>query len=113
RECLVTRTSDWSYSKPCDEAYAKNYMRKDIRRLKSFEEYNNRFKDNLIDTGINHKINNDGYIEREYEDKSWFIKIDTLEDLLEFTSKYGEIVFGKVYDNYEMNGIEIYDDYRE
>ena len=38
-EFMVTRTSDWSYSKPCDEAYQKDYMRKDIRTLKSFEEY--------------------------------------------------------------------------
>ena len=41
------------------------------------------------------------------------MEIDTLEELLEFTNKYGEIVFGKAYDNDEMNRIEIYDDYRE
>ena len=40
-------------------------------------------------------------------------EIYTLEELLEFTNKYGEIVFGKAYDNDEMNRIEIYDDYRE
>ena len=112
-EFLVTRTSDWSYSKPCDEAYEKNYMRKDVRTINSFEEYDNRFKDNFLDTGINHKINDSGYIEREFEDEAWFVKIDTLEELLEFTNKYGEIVFGKAYDNDEMNRIEIYDDYRE
>ena len=50
-EFMVTRTSGWSYSKPCDEAYEKNYMRKDIRTLKSFEEYDNRFRDNFLDTG--------------------------------------------------------------
>src|SRR5699024_10221117 len=87
-EFLVTRASDWSYSKPCDEAYQKDYMRKDIRTLKSFEEYDNRFRDNFLDTGINHKINDSGYIEREFEDEAWFVKIDTLEELLEFTSKY-------------------------
>ena len=112
-EFMITRASDWANVKPCNEAYAKNYMRKDIRTLKSFEEYDNRFRDNFLDTGINHKINDDGYIEREFEDKGWFIKIDTLEELLEFTNKYGEIVFGKAYDNDEMNRIEIYDDYRE
>ena len=112
-EFMIARTSGWSDDKPCDEAYAKNYMRKDVRTLKSFEEYDNRFRDNFLDTGINHKINDDGYIEREFEDKAWFVKIDTLEELLEFTNKYGEIVFGKAYDNDEMNRIEIYDDYRE
>ena len=112
-EFMVTRTSGWSDGKPCNEAYAKNYMRKDIRTLKSFEEYDNRFRDNFLDTGINHKINDDGYIEREFEDEGWFVEIDTLEELLEFTNKYGDIVFGKTYRNYEMNGIEIYDDYRE
>ena len=112
-EFMITRASDWANVKPCDEAYAKNYMRKDIRTLKSFEEYDNRFRDNFLDTGINHKINDDGYIEREFEDEGWFVEIDTLEELLEFTNKYGDIVFGKTYRNYEMNGIEIYDDYRE
>ena len=112
-EFMITRASCWDNVKPCNEAYAKNYMWKDIRTLKSFEEYDNRFRDNFLDTGINHKINDDGYIEREFEDEGWFIKIDTLEELLEFTNKYGDIVFGKTYRNYEMNGIEIYDDYRE
>ena len=112
-EFMITRASDWDNVKPCNEAYQKNYMRKDIRTLKSFEEYDNRFRDNFLDTGINHKINDDGYIEREFEDEGWFVKIDTLEELLEFTNKYGEIVFGKAYDNDEMNRIEIYDDYRE
>ena len=60
-EFMITRASDWANGKPCDEAYAKNYMWKDIRTLKSLEEYDNRFRDNFLDTGINHKINDDGY----------------------------------------------------
>ena len=38
-EFMVTRTSDWANVKPCDEAYEKNYMRKDVRTINSFEEY--------------------------------------------------------------------------
>lgn len=112
-EFMITRTSVWFDDKPCDEAYEKDCMRKDVRTLKSFEEYDNKFKDNFHDRGVNHKINKDGYIEREFEDKAWFIEINSLEDLLEFENKFGPIIVSTSWTNYEYMMIEIYDDYRE
>lgn len=112
-EFMITRTSNWSTVRPCDEAYEKVYSRKDIRTLKSFEEYDNKFRDNFLDNGSNHRINEDGYIEREFEDKAWFIKINSLEDLLNLQNKYGQIIVGQSWNNYEYMMIEIYDGYRE
>ena len=110
---MIERTSNWFDHRPCDEAYEKDYMRKDVRTLNSFEEYDNKFKDNFHDIGVNHKINKDGYIEREFEDKTWFIEIDSLEDLLNLQNKYGQIIVSRSWKNYEYMMIEIYDDYRE
>lgn len=113
-EFMIARTSTWlDDNTPCDEAYEKDYMRKDVRTLKSFEEYDNKFKDNFLDKGSNHRINEDGYIEREFKDKAWFIKIDNLEDLLNLQNKYGKIIIYRSWRNYEYMMIEIYDDYRE
>lgn len=43
----------------------------------------------------------------------WYIKINTLEELIAFENKYGSLIISKNYDNQEEMQIEIYDDYRE
>ena len=43
----------------------------------------------------------------------WYIKINTLEELLAFENKYGALIISKDWDNQEEMQIEIYDDYRE
>ena len=112
-EFMINRTSILTDEKPCEEAYIKKYIYKDTRKLTSFEEYDNMFKENFTDNGINHRINKQGYIERELESKAWFIKLDSLEELLEFTNKYGNIILDKSFFNHDIYTIEIYDDYRE
>lgn len=42
----------------------------------------------------------------------WKVQLDTLEDILNFSKKYGELIIDSSYDN-ENPSIEIYDDYRE
>lgn len=69
--------------------------------------------------------------EAKKQDDAWFVEIDTLEDLLNFTEKHGDIILsceiprsveaeiqgGKilrtVYEAPRVFEIEIYDDYRE
>ncbi len=43
----------------------------------------------------------------------WYIKINTLEELIAFENKYGSLIISKVWDNGKEMQIEIYDDYRE
>lgn len=43
----------------------------------------------------------------------WYIKINTLEELIAFENKYGSLIISKDWDNQEEMQIEIYDDYRE
>lgn len=44
---------------------------------------------------------------------NWYIKINTLEELLAFENKYGALIISKDWDNQDGMQIEIYDDYRE
>ena len=43
----------------------------------------------------------------------WYIKINTLEELIAFENKYGALIISKDWDTQEEMQIEIYDDYRE
>lgn len=109
---LVTRTSDW-LGKPCEEAYKAEYARLDIRRFKTPEEYNRKFKDKWEERGNNHRINERGLIQREFTDNDWFIDINTLDELLKFKDKYGSIVIEDSFENKSITSLEIYDSHRE
>lgn len=69
--------------------------------------------------GRNHRIE-DGKCKRDFERMGWSIEIETLDALLSFVDKHGDIVLGRREDTYaglpgEVRSyeIEIYDDYRE
>ena len=47
------------------------------------------------------------------KDDNWYIKINTLEELLAFYEEYGDLIISENLDNKEEMQIEIYDDYRE
>lgn len=64
-EYIVSRTSAWMDTKPCEEAYRK-----------------------------------------EGEKYDWYVRINSLEDLMNFIKKYGKVVVNE-------GSIEIYDDWRE
>ena len=49
----------------------------------------------------------------KYKDELWVIRIDTLEELIDLTNKYGNLMISNVYSPDELNSIEIYDSYRE
>ena len=47
------------------------------------------------------------------KDDNWYIKINTLEELIDFYNQYGDLIISKNWDNKKEMQIEIYDDYRE
>jgi hypothetical protein len=44
---------------------------------------------------------------------NWYIKINTLEELIDFYKQYGDLIISENWDNKKEMQIEIYDDYRE
>ncbi len=117
----VSRTSEWYGNKPCEEAYRQKIIRIDERGFETFEEHDKTLTRDKkwIEEGFNHAIvpANEQFkkphIYREFEDYVWAIDIDTLEDLLKFKEKYGDLVITTSIKNEYINEIEIYDDWRE
>lgn len=71
-------------------------------------------KDEWFSKGSNHRQNPDGTFDRDMREyTSFFIEINTLEDLWDFQEKYGELIIGKSIMDRKTPYIEIYDDYRE
>lgn len=111
----VKRTSCSDGTKPCDEAIQMPYTRIDVRSaddpctIPAFKA-----KDPFwwYGSGSNHRVVN-GQIMRDFPDEEWFVEIESLESMMAFHEKYGEIVIGRHADNYTILAIEIYDSYRE
>lgn len=106
----VSRTSTYNDEKPCKEAKRKLYTKIETRKKINVGE-----KNEWIENGINHHINENGYEQREFPDEcvGWFIDINTLEELLAFRNKYGDVIITRAWDNKNIYELEIYDDYRE
>lgn len=118
----VERTSVFlSEEKPIQDErlFKETYNYIEVRTLGTFEEFDKRFgadEGKWLSQGINHKINDRGYIEREIPNgnNGWFIEINTLEELLDFKDRCkDEIIIKNDYGNKSIRAIEIYDDYRE
>lgn len=108
----ISRTSI-RWDKPCEEAFKHEVPCWHVCANYSEEEYNKRFAERdgglWREKGTNHQITKEGDIKRqEGMEKCWGIKIDSLDHLIKFSEKYGELIF----DGSESE-IEIYDDYRE
>ena len=88
--------------------------RVDKRTFKTFEEYEERLREEFTDIGTNHRILSDG-IARDIGTKVvWGIRINTLEELLDFKNKVKEeIIIRESYVDKETLCLEIYDNYRE
>lgn len=109
----VERTSIWNGEKPCEEAYEGEIQCVDVRNFKTFEEFEEKFGKSFLDFGTNHRITKYGIARDTRYKKCWYVDIDTIEDLLLFKEKYGEIIIGTAYEDNKTPMIEIYDDYRE
>ena len=108
----VERTSMWNEQKPCEEAYKGQITYVQELCFKTFEEFKDKYKEDFLSRGTNHRITKHG-IARDFNPKDcWYIDINSLEELLKFEEKYGEIIIGTTCDG-EIPIIEIYDTYRE
>ena len=116
---IIERTSGRGNSSPCVEAKEEQVVRTETRTLHSPEEFDKRFADregNWLSVGTNHRIGENGYICRDREVVNvWAIEINSIEELVTLSRKYGEIIISDHY--LDINDghptLEIYDDYRE
>lgn len=110
----VSRTSVWHEERPCEEAYIDSYIYVDERCVDDPSKilaYGGN-TDWWYSEGTNHRVVN-GCICRDFVKQGYFVDIITLDDLLLFYKKYGEIIITGLNDETNITEIEIYDDYRE
>lgn len=113
-EFLVTRSSHWE-EKPCEEAVTKELVYVDRRTVKTLAEAKGKqWADHFFASGTNHR-EEIGMVARDKEPrKEWVVNFDTLEALLKFSDKYGDIIIssGSNYKGIKYE-VEMKDDYRE
>jgi hypothetical protein len=93
---VVSRTtvSLKASKKPCDEAREEELTPLDYRTVKTLEAAQKKiwYKD-WIDEGINHREEGGLVVcDKRVKEKQWVIEFKTLEDLIGFQNKYGEIM---------------------
>lgn len=112
----VRRASTWDES-PCEEAKQDSIVRVETRTFLSPEEFDERFgksEGKWFSVGKNHRIDEKGWIVRDNGMIDVYtIEINTLDELIEFNNKYGNLVIGECMWNKAYRGILIYDDYIE
>lgn len=106
-------------NKPCEEAYKGQYTYVDTRTCdcptKILMYYGDPEKalNDWFGEGSNHRVEN-GRIKRDlFTEDTWFIDINSLDALINFKEKYGDIIIGKRPSCDDCHSIEIYDYYRE
>ena len=115
---IVSRTSMWGEGKsPCEEAKRDSIVCVETRTLYTPEAFDERFakrEGKWLSVGTNHRVNKKGYITRDNGMIDvWYVEFNTLEELIEFCNKYGNVVIEDYMWNEEYKEIEIYDDYRD
>ncbi len=113
---IITRTSEWGNSSPCAEAKKETIWVTEDGKCSSFEEYDRVYSNRTpwLSVGKNHRISSNGHIQRDVEQTEWIVDINSMEDLLELSKKYGGLIIGtQLFPGKIVPYIEIYDDYRE
>lgn len=115
---IVSRASAWDNEYgPCEESKKEKIVYVDTRTFHTPEEYDYKIRDprgKWFSVGTNHRVNKHGYIQRDMEMMEvWTIELNTLEKVMEFCDKYGDIIIGDYMLNDEYKHILIYDDYIE
>src|SRR3990172_10601625 len=79
---------------PCDEAKEEELTPLDYRTVKTLEEAKKKiwYKD-WLEGGVNHR-EADGIVvcDKKAKDTQWVVTINSLEEMIEFQKKYGEIL---------------------
>ncbi len=113
-EFLIKRTRYWG-EKPCKEAKPKKFVHIDWRTVKTLAEARKQdWGDEFFARGTNHREEK-GMVARDLSPTArWVIEINTLEELIKLSDKYGDIILGytDLYKGIEYE-LEIYDTYRE
>lgn len=101
---------------PHKDAYRKKYDRIEVRTFFNETDFDKKFggrEGAWREKGINHTKDARGYIQRTHPNdcEDWFIKINSLEELLALADVCGDIIIKPTSgDYYEL---EVYNDYRE
>ena len=80
--------------KPCEEAKEEVLTPLDFRDVKSLDEAKGKiwYKD-WLEAGENHRVENGMIVcDKKTKIKQWVVDLHTLEDLVSFQGKYGDIV---------------------
>ncbi len=80
--------------KPCDEAREELLTPLDYRTVKTLDEARKKiwYKD-WIKGGVNHREEDGAVVcDRKVKEKQWVVDVDSLEELIDFQGKYGEIM---------------------
>jgi len=110
---LVKRTSEYrNKRKPCEEAWKEQCVFTEERVCDDPSKLSLCQKELWYQQGTNHRVE-DGRIKRDFIEDRWFVSINSLEDLLSFSDKYGKIILSRFVEDPNIWEIEIYDDYRE
>lgn len=114
----VRRASKWSNEDVCcEEAKRDSIVRVETRTLYSPEEFDAKFSNRegkWLSVGANHRVDENGWITRDNGMIDvWSVEINTLDELMEFCKKYGDVVIGNCMWNKAYKEILIYDDYIE
>lgn len=112
----VTRASGYGYENPpCEEAKLESIVWIQTFNVRTPEEFDKAWRSRpWYSEGSNHRINENGCIERDNGTVNvWAIELNTLDDLIEFNRKYGDIIIRDCYSNRHYKEIQIYDDYIE
>lgn len=115
---IVSRTSQWDDEiAPCEEAKRDSIVYVETRACLSPEEFDKRFakqEGKWFSVGTNHRVNERGWLVRDKGTIDvWSVEFNTLDELVEFCDKHGDIVIENCRWNKAYKEIEIYDDYRE
>ncbi len=80
--------------KPCDEAKEKELTPLDYRDVKTLEEAKGKiWYKSWLEGGVHHREENGMVVcDKKVKVKQWVADINSLEDLLTFQNKYGDIV---------------------
>ncbi len=115
---IVRRASVWNDDEsPCEEAKRDSIVRVETRTFHSPEEFDEKFANRegkWLSVGANHRVDENGWITRDNGMTNvWSVEINTLDKLIEFCDKYGDVVIGDCLRNRAYKDILIYDDYIE
>lgn len=113
-----TSSSYGSEEPPCTEAVRGTISSWDRRTFATAEEYDRtlalqdgyRWAARGLDHGHYQQANGAQGIRRRFESEGWCVDIETLDELVAFSARYGSII---VEADDGFPSIEIYDDYRE